>query len=293
MGKLLWGIIGFGEAGSAFARHIGRRLRRPILITDPLLNQDPIPSHLQERLRDNRVEIVPDIPRLVVRSDVVISLVTPRDALEVGREAGRARGRAVYVDFNSTSPTEKRALSRSFVNGTFVDGAILGSVAGEGALTNLAVSGPCARRACARLRSVGLRASVAGPEVGAASALKMCRSIFMKGIECLLVETLLAAQEFKITEPVLRSVENTFDSYGLRSMVHMLVTTHAVHCCRRADEMRSVTSMLNRSEMTGEMSKATQRFLAASCRTGLPAHLNGKVPKDIESVIQYLRASKR
>lgn len=291
MGRLRWGIIGFGEAGSAFAKHISKQSKQPVTITDPLLNQHPLPSHFRERLQGNRVEIVPNIPQLIEKSDVVISLVTPRRAFEVGRKAGTAKERAVYVDFNSTSPTEKRELSRSFVDESFVDGAILGSVAGEGALTNLVVAGPCAQRTCRQLRSVGLKVSVAGTEVGAASALKMCRSIFMKGIECLLVETLSAAEKFGITDPVLSSIEKTFDSYGFLPMVQMLVTTHAVHCCRRADEIRSVTRMLNSIEIPGEMSKATHRVLAASCQADLPGRFKGRVPKNAKSVINSLKAS--
>jgi 3-hydroxyisobutyrate dehydrogenase-like beta-hydroxyacid dehydrogenase len=288
MRRLRWGIIGFGEAGSAFAKHISQRIGQPVFVTDPLLNQNPVPSNLRERLQGSRVEIISSIPRLVEGSDIVISLVTPRAASEVALMAGAVRGRSVYVDFNSISPTEKRDVSRSFHDGAYLDGAVLGSVAVEGALANVAVAGPQAKPVCARLRSVGLRVSVAGAEVGAASALKMCRSIFMKGIECLLVETLLAAKEFKITDSVLKSIEKTLDTYGLYSMVQMLVTTHAVHCCRRADEMRSVTKMLDDMGTRGELSKATRAFLEASCRAGLPGHFKGRVPKNPDSVIKYL-----
>jgi 3-hydroxyisobutyrate dehydrogenase-like beta-hydroxyacid dehydrogenase len=180
-----------------------------------------------------------------------------------------------------------------FVEGAFLDGAILGSIAGEGAMTNLALAGPCAKRVSAWLRSVGLRVSVTGIHVGAASALKMCRSIFMKGIECLLVETLLASEEFKITDPVLRSIEQTFNSYGLRPMVRMLVTTHAAHCRRRADEMRSVTKMMKEIGIPRRMCKVTQDFLASSYRAGLTDHFGGMVPENFEAVIKYLRARHR
>src|SRR5580658_9251202 len=99
MGRLRWGIIGFGEAGSAFAKHISQRTGQPVFVTDPLLNQNPVPSNLRERLQGSRVEIISSIPRLIEGSDIVISLVTPRAASEVALMAGAVRGRSVYVDF--------------------------------------------------------------------------------------------------------------------------------------------------------------------------------------------------
>jgi 3-hydroxyisobutyrate dehydrogenase-like beta-hydroxyacid dehydrogenase len=290
MERLRCGIIGFGEAGSAFARQISKGLKRRVLITDPLLNRNPLPRYVQERLQGLRVDMVPAIPRLVKSCDVVISLVTPAVASSVAVEAGKTRSRALFIDFNSISPTEKQACSRLFVEGTFVDGAILGSIGGEGATTPLALAGPCAKRASTLLRSAGLRVSVISTKVGEASALKICRSIFMKGVESLLIETLLAANEFRMTEPVLRSIEQTFNSYGLRSMVHMLVTTHAVHCRRRASEMQSAMKMMDEIGIPGRMCKAARDVLAASSRTGLTDHFGDVVPKNCEAVIKYLRA---
>lgn len=293
MEALRWGIIGFGEAGSAFAKHISRHLNRPVRVTDPLLNRSPLPHQIQKRLAGTSIEVAPDILSLVAKSDVAISLVTARVASAVAARAGSTFRRGLYIDFNSVSPTEKERMAVRFPRGTYVDGAILGSIAREGATTNLVLAGLRAGRASKLLREVGLRVSVAGSQVGAASALKMCRSVFMKGIECLLLETLIAAGEFKVTEPVLRSIEQTFNSYGLRQMVRMLVTTHAAHCGRRADEMRSAAKMLDAIGLPGHMTKAARDFLAASHRVGLTDHFKGLVPDNFEVVISYLKKAYR
>ena len=291
MQSLRWGIIGFGEAGSSIARHISKSIREPVRVTDPLFNGAPLADFMRDRLAEVSLRVVPDIPALVKECDIVMSLVTPRAARTVGAQAGKVRNHGLFIDFNSISPTEKRQLSRLFVSKAYVDGAILGSISGEGATTNLALAGSHAKRASALLQAVGLRVRVTGAQVGTASALKMCRSIFMKGMECLWVETLLASEEFKITEEVLRSIDQTLNAYGLRRMVNMLVTTHAAHCRRRAGEMESVAKMMTQIGMPARMCRAAREFLAASHRSGLTDHFKGVVPDDVDAVIHYLRRS--
>src|SRR5947208_2844752 len=84
--KVHWGIIGFGEAGSAFAAHIGQSLGQPIPVVDPLLNRLPLLDHFRERVDRIAVEVVPNIASLVNGCDVVLSLVTPRLASQAAQE---------------------------------------------------------------------------------------------------------------------------------------------------------------------------------------------------------------
>jgi 3-hydroxyisobutyrate dehydrogenase-like beta-hydroxyacid dehydrogenase len=289
-----WGIIGFGEAGSAFARHISSYLNKAIMVTDPLLNIAPPPAHIQRRLEQSTVEIAPDISRLVAACDIVLSLVTVSIAQDVASQAGAAWKQGLFVDFNSTSPVEKQRNATSFEEpSTYVDGAILGSIAGEGAKAPLALAGPSADRAYRLLSNVGLHPSVISAQVGGASALKMCRSIFMKGIECLFVETLLAASQFDITESVLDTIEGTFRAYSTRALTQMLVTTHAIHCGRRSHEMQQVAALLGDINMPDQMSQASREFLWASHQSGISEHFNGTVPGDLEEVIAFLATSRR
>lgn len=287
--NLHWGIIGFGEAGSAFASHIGQGSKQSIQIVDPLLNRHPLLDHLRERLDRVAGKVVTDIATIARGCDVVLSLVTPRLALQVAQEAAPAWGQGLYIDFNSVAPNEKRQMADLFPAESYVDGSILGSIAGEGSATPLALGGARASEAHARLSEVGLVASVVGTEVGAASALKMCRSVFMKGLECLFVETLLAADHFSVTEPVLSSIEETVMSYGLRPLSQMLVTTHAAHCGRRREEMAGVTRMLEEIRIPSRMCQATRDFLEASFQSGVTNHFKHKVPDQTDEVIAYFR----
>lgn len=288
MDSMRWGIIGFGEVGSAFSQRISTISGTTPAVTDPMLSQEPLTAHVLRRLEAAKVEVAPDIASLVSNSDIVLSLVPPSAMVGVAETAASSWRQGLFVDFTSVSPTEKQRMSTLFVGESFVDGAILGSIVGGGTSTPLALAGPRAEEAHGRLSAAGFNSSVVGPHVGGASALKMCRSIFMKGLECLFVETLLAAAQFKIREAVLASIEESVTSYGLRPMYEMLVTTHATHCARRSDEMQGVVQMVREMGMPYMMSDAARVFLGASFRSGVREHFGGTVPGRPEDVIDYL-----
>lgn len=288
MSKPVWGIIGFGEAGSAFAHHISGQLGDPVRVTDPLLNTPYPPASIRQRLKGSSILAVRDIPELMTQCDIVLSLVTPHVAPRVAAQAAASPQHGLFIDFNSVAPTEKQESATHFANNSYADGAILGSISTGVARIPLALAGPRAADAHTLLAAIGLRTAIIGSEVGDASALKMCRSIFMKGIECLLVETALAAARFGITRQVLESVEQTLTADSFQAAVNMLLTTHAVHCGRRSDEMQHVALMLEQMGLPNTMSIAARDLLATSYRAGLPDHFQGVVPDDSGAVVEYL-----
>ena len=284
---LRWGIIGLGEAGSAFARHLLQQGEARLVATDPRFSPGGSPAN-SDNVPSLAVRLVPDIRTLMQNSDLCLSLVTPRVASEVAEAAASCWSQGLFIDFNSISPMQKRQIASLFPRDVFVGGAILGSVAGEGTSSQLALDGPSADRAAALLNAAAFNSMAVGEGVGAAAALKMCRSIFMKGIECLLVETLLAASHFQIADAVLESLEATVLKYGFRPMVEMLVTTHALHCGRRSDEMQQVTEMLADTRLPNLMSEASRACLSNSSLSGVTEHFDRKLPGTSEAVIKFL-----
>ena len=276
-----WGIIGFGEVGSTFARHLSDQTGKPVGVADPVLHQDPPAPQVQQRLQGVSIQLARDIEELVASADIVLSTVTVRVAADVGVEAARTWREGLFIDLNSTEPGTKQSIAGSFPGDSYVDGAILGAIKGEGAATPMALAGPRSGEALEAFQEAGFRAFVTSPQVGTASALKLCRSVFMKGLECLFVETLLAARQFDLQQPVLETIEQTLRAYGLIPMADMLVTTHAVHCGRRSREMDGAVSMLQEMGLPSAMSEASRSFLDGSSRTGLVEHFGLVVPEGV------------
>ena len=89
MSQRRWGIIGFGEVGSTFARHLSDQTGKPVGVADPVLHQDPPAPQVQQRLQGVSIQLVRDIEELVASADIVLSTVTVRVAADVGVEAAR------------------------------------------------------------------------------------------------------------------------------------------------------------------------------------------------------------
>ncbi len=233
-----WGLIGFGEAG----RIIGGALAASgpdLLVHDRvLLDPDRGPA-VREAITTAGATPVDDLAAFADR-DVVVSLVTPATAVPAATGyAPHARDGALYVDLNSTAPGAKHEIAALLGNVRVVDGVMTGGgIQLDRDQIPMSLAGPDAAEAVDLLNGAGLNAAVVGTEVGAAAALKMLRSVVVKGMEGLWVEALLAARQMGVVEPLLANIEETLDRYSARDFATMLVTTHVAHAGRRQVEVR-------------------------------------------------------
>jgi len=157
--------------------------------------------------------------------------------------------------YNISPVTAKKALS--FIkNGKTVDASIIGSVR-KGLNVQIIASGSFAHE-FARLNDYGMNITVIGSEVGQASAVKMLRSSFTKGISALLFETLYPAYKMGIDKEVLEYISNT-EYEGFKDSAISRIISSAFHAKRRLEEMGEVIETLSESE-DPKMSKAAQDF---------------------------------
>jgi 3-hydroxyisobutyrate dehydrogenase-like beta-hydroxyacid dehydrogenase len=233
-----WGLIGFGEAG----RIIGGAMAASgvdLLAHDRvLLDPDRGPA-VREAITAAGATPVDDLAAFADR-DVVVSLVTPATAVPAAQGyAPHARDGALYVDLNSTAPGAKQEIAALLGNVRVVDGVMTGGgIQLDRDRIPISLAGPDAAEAVDLLNGAGLNAAVVGTEVGAAAALKMLRSVVVKGMEGLWVEALLAARQMGVVEPLLANIEETLDRWSARDFATMLVTTHVAHAGRRQVEVR-------------------------------------------------------
>lgn len=192
---------------------------------------------------------------LAEASDILISSVTPSQTIKVAQEVGEY-SKGIYVDINNVSPsTVKEALS--FIkNGKTVDASIIGSVK-KGINVHILASGQHAGQ-FAELNQYGMNISVIGTGIGQASAIKMLRSSFTKGISALLFETLYSAYKMGINEEVLKYIAET-ECEGFKESAVSRIISSAVHSKRRAEEMEEVMDLISENR-DAKMGKATQEF---------------------------------
>ena len=90
------------------------------------------------------------------------------------------------------------------------------------------------------LAPLGFTMQIAAERVGVASAIKMCRSVMIKGLESLLVESLTSARAYGVEDRVLASLHETFPELDWEEVASYMVSRTALHGKRRAEEMREV-----------------------------------------------------
>lgn len=227
------GFIGFGEVGSLFASLMRERGAQVVAY-----------DLVRDKVRG--VEFVA-LPELVAGCDWILSTVTTQAACEVAKACQAWLGPAkVYLDLNSTSPDQKREIGRIVVEtrAGFAEGAILGAIGAEGAAVRILLGGPQGRAAAEMLSSMGFRAEFFSEEIGQASLFKMLRSVFSKGMEALLLETLAAAQRAGLAQLLWQDLIDFMQRNPFERAASSWICTHPRACERRYHELRQVNQTL-------------------------------------------------
>ena len=176
-------------------------------------------------------------------AELVISAVTASQTLAVAQAAaaGLATG-AFFLDFNSASPGAK-AQAAQVVNaagGRYVEGAVMTSVPPYRIRVPLLLGGPEAAALEPRLNALGFAARVASEQLGVASATKMCRSIMIKGLEAMVIESFTTARHYGVEDAVIASLQETFPGIDWEKQGAYFFQRVIEHGRRRSEEVREV-----------------------------------------------------
>ncbi len=241
-----------------------------------------VPTLREAKLADfSRLSVAPQLSckGAVSQASVILSLVTADQAILAARQTARhVSTGALYLDMNSVSPVSKRSASELIASagGRYADIAIMAPVQPGSLAVPLLVSGPAAEEAHAALEALGFtNVRNVGGEVGAASAIKMIRSVMIKGIEALTAECLLAAEAAGVTCEVLSSLGGDWTDRANYNIDRMLV-----HGVRRAAEMEEVCRTLTDLGIEPVLSRGTaarQRDLGERGIIPPPSDLAGKL----------------
>ena len=124
---------------------------------------------------------------------------------------------------------------------------------------------------------LGMRLQRLPGDVGTAAAVKMCRSIVVKGLEALLCECVLGAMPFGADEHVFASLNESFRG-RLEKLADYTMGRVVVHGERRAREMEEVAETLRAIGVEPIMAEATARRQDWSARLDLKSHFGPDGP---------------
>lgn len=288
-------LLGLGEAGSAIALGLcgsgGWRnavAGRHVLAIDVALGEGKRGSAMAAHAEALNLPAMRDYSEALSAADLVISVVTGEDAAKAASMArDLLRPGTLYADFNTiTGPQTKNVAAELAPNGIdFVDVAVMGSFKAVGHRIPLLLAGPKAADMAAFADAIGAPAKVLSQGIGDASAVKILRSILMKGIEALSVEFLVAARRQGLVDQVLDNLGDV-DAIGLAEFVRVMTTTHLAHAKRRMEEMDKAVQNLEETGVPALMSEAIRRSHARTVDAALDA---GEVADvDLDTAIRIL-----
>jgi 3-hydroxyisobutyrate dehydrogenase-like beta-hydroxyacid dehydrogenase len=234
-------LVGFGEAGGILGRDLAAQ-GVEVTAFDILVRSKKAREAMLAKARDAKVCMKENLRDCVRDAELVISAVTASSAPRVANEAAPLlRGGQFFLDINSVSPETKRKEARRFEKskGDFVEAAVMAPVPPQRLKVPMLLGGKRVAELAPRLQATGMNATAVSDCVGIASATKMCRSVLIKGIEALAIESLFAARRYGAEEAVLASLDATYPSMGWKAdLPDYLISRVAEHGRRRAAEMR-------------------------------------------------------
>jgi 3-hydroxyisobutyrate dehydrogenase-like beta-hydroxyacid dehydrogenase len=271
----LWhvGLVGYGEVGRILAEDLRSRGVGRVAGYDIKLGtaaETPLRAHA----RAQGVVLTQSHAELAAASDLVVSAVTASQTVSAARSCaqGISPG-AWFLDLNSSSPgaKEKAAALIEAAGGRYVEGAVMSSVPPHRIRVPLLLGGRRAAALAPRLEGLGFRAQVASDRLGVASATKMCRSVMVKGLEAMVIESLTAARAYAVEDAVLASLQETFPGIDWEKQAAYFFQRVIEHGRRRAEEMHEAARTVEEAGLTPWSAAGTaerQAWVAGLADTG-------------------------
>jgi 3-hydroxyisobutyrate dehydrogenase-like beta-hydroxyacid dehydrogenase len=288
------GFIGFGEAGSTIAGGLRAAGIDRLSAFDIKTFTPDFGPRIRERAGATQATLVDSASALVRASDVVFSTVTSSSALEAASGAAEfLEPRHLYADLNSVSPAVKIEIDRVVgqSGASFVEVAVMAPVLPYGHKVPMLINGAGAPAFAAAMTPFGLRLQrLEGAKVGSAAAVKMCRSIVVKGLEALLFECVMGASRFDADDLVWASLEETFPGIAWKKLADYTSGRVVVHGERRAREMEEVAETLRAIGVDPIMAEATARRQDWSARLDLRSRFGPGGPATYQDVLDAIAA---
>ena len=226
-------------------------------------------------LRKRAVQACLSMQALCAASDLIISAVTASSTLAVAQEAAQQiRPGSVFLDFNSASPgTKQQCAALIEASGAhYVEAGVMTSVPPCGIKTPMLLGGPQAAELAPVLVSWGMDAKVVSDKLGVASAIKMCRSVMIKGLEALVIESYTTARAYGVEDHVLPTLAETFPSIDWQTTGAYFFSRVVQHGQRRAEEMREAANTVKEAGFEPLMTAAIadkQQWVATQAQAGV------------------------
>jgi 3-hydroxyisobutyrate dehydrogenase-like beta-hydroxyacid dehydrogenase len=268
------GLVGYGEVGRILAEDL-RKQEVKVSAYDIKLRSDQAGQPLRDHARHHGVALTASHTDLAAGADFIVSAVTASQAVPVAQACADAvKPGAFFLDFNSASPDAKQRAAALIDagGGRYVEGAVMTSIPPHRIKVPLLLGGSGANELAPLLVELGFDAKVASEKLGVASAVKMCRSVMIKGLEAMVIESFTTARAYGVEDAVLASLKETFPGIDWEKQAAYFFQRVIEHGRRRSEEVREVAETVREAGLVPWSAQGTaerQAWIADLADEGL------------------------
>lgn len=264
-------LIGYGEVGSILAEDL-RTVGVQVSAWDTRLAEaGPVAEAMRLHASAHGVQLAAGAEVALAQAQLVICAVTASQTLAAAQScvAGLTLG-AFYLDLNSASPGTKQQAAQFIdaAGASYVEGAVMTSLPPHRIRVPLLLGGPHAQALEAPLQALGFTARFHDARLGVASATKMCRSVMIKGLEALVVESFTAARHYGVEDAVIASLQETFPGIDWEKQGSYFFQRVIEHGRRRSEEMYEVARTVEEAGLESLAARASAQRQARMAELG-------------------------
>lgn len=237
------GMVGYGEVGKIITSGLKDRMDG-VHVWDLKFADEKTKSANASELthaKNAGIEAVDSMQALCKASNFIVSAVTASQTLAVAQAAAlHIQAGSVFLDLNSASPGTKQAAAKLIesAGAHYVEAGVMTSIPPYGIRVPMLLGGGKAAFLAPQLIAFGMDVKAVSTDIGVASAIKMCRSVMIKGLEALVIESYATARKYGVEDHVIPTLAETFPSIDWQQTGAYFFSRVVQHGKRRAEEMR-------------------------------------------------------
>ena len=232
---MIIGFIGFGKVSQNLVGIINSD------DIDFVTSAENRSSETIDRIEKSNVEALDTFKEAALKSDILISATSPKNALGVARQYGKYV-KGIYLDLNNISPDTTFEISQSVEN--LVDGAIIGKIDSDSPV--LYLSGK--KASSLEFLNDFIQTKIISDKAGDASKLKLLRSSYTKALSALLIESAQIAKSNGLEDEFFDMLCLTEgDDFRQKSLSRIHNTINASK--RKSEELEEIIDYFDENEL--------------------------------------------
>lgn len=289
--------IGYGEAGYNITKGWKAEGLDNIVAFDANKNHPVKGELICRRAAEVGVPLTETVEDAVKDADFIFNNTSAAFALDICEHVlPLLKAGQTYLDLNATSPATKEKMSNTHhaAGVNFCDIGVMGGINEKGHKTKMYVSGSPegVRSFCETFSQYGMNLHPLDAPAGGASAIKMFKSVFSKGLPQLLFESMLPAAKYGVLDEYMKNIDNVFKNRTLSEYADKILSRTVVNSERRSHELEEVVATLESMGLDADMARGTMSRLKKMVSTGLseaiPADQVLNYKDTIDLALEYL-----